>query len=170
MVPSNVNRAGPSWPEMLIGLGVIALALVIFEDTLQAPPAPAYAKVGPAAFPYGIAALFALIGVGLTLQGWRGSWRNPEEEAALGPTQYGNFLWVLAGLLVNVLLIEHIGFILASTLLFAGVARGFASRRPVRDLVGGFLLAFVSYVSFAGLLKIKLGSGVLESMLDRLFH
>ena len=163
-------RSGASWPEIAIGLGVLALALLIFEDTWTAPPAPGYAKVGPAAFPYGIAALFGLIGVLLTLAGFRGSWRNPEEEAALGATQYGRFLWVLAGLLVNVLLIEYIGFILASTLLFAGIARGFASTRPLRDVTYGFLLAFISYVGFVGLLKIKLGPGLLEGMIDRVFQ
>ena len=49
-----------------------------------------------------------------------------------------------------------------STALFACVARGFGSRRPLRDLAIGFALASVSYLGFARLLSIKLGEGLIE--------
>ena len=93
-----------------------------------------------------------------------GSWRDPTEEAGLGQPQWRGLAWVVAGLVLNLVLIEKLGFVLASTLLFACVARGFRSTRPARDLAIGFTLALLAYVGFAKVLSIKLGEGVLERL------
>jgi putative tricarboxylic transport membrane protein len=158
------TRAGPAWPEILVGLGVVALGLVVVGDTMLAPAAPAYAQVGPTAFPYGGGAGLLLLGALLVAAGWRGGWRDRAAEDELGPPNFRGLLWVGAGLLVNVALIGVLGFILASTILFACVARGFSSTRPLRDLAIGFALSFVSYIGFAKLLSIKLGEGLIERL------
>ncbi len=155
-------RAGPAWPEIAVGLGVVALGGIVVGDTMLAPPAPAYAQVGPTAFPYGAGAALLVLGLLLVAAGWRGGWRDPEAERELGRPNVRGLLWVAAGLLVNVALIGVLGFVLASTALFACVARGFGSRRPLRDLAIGFALASVSYLGFARLLSIKLGEGLIE--------
>jgi putative tricarboxylic transport membrane protein len=157
--------SGPAWPEIAIGLGVVALGLVVIGDTMLAPAAPAYAQVGPTAFPYGGGAALLVLGALLMIEGGRGGWRDPASEAERGRPNFPGLLWVAAGLLVNVALIGFLGFVLASAILFACVARGFDSRRPLRDLGIGFALAFVSYVGFAKLLSIKLGEGLIERFL-----
>jgi putative tricarboxylic transport membrane protein len=67
-------------------------------------------------------------------------------------------------LLVNVSLIGLLGFVVASTLLFACVARAFGSSRPGRDIAVGFAIAALTYYGFAGLLGINIGAGVFRDM------
>lgn len=161
----NAARSGPAWPEIAVGLGVAALGAVVVGDTMLAPAGPSYGQVGPSAFPYGGGFVLLLLGVLLVLAGFRGGWRSPESEAELGRPNWRGLLWVCAGLFANALLIGWLGFVLASTILFACVARGFDSRRPLRDAAIGFALALVSYLGFAKLLSIKLGEGLLERLL-----
>lgn len=152
-------------PEVLIGLGVAAVGLVVIGDTWLSPAAPSYATVGPQAFPFGIGALVVLLGALLCLAALKGgSWRDPAEEAGLGHPQWRGLAWVVLGLVLNLALIEKLGFVIASTLLFACVARGFASTRPLRDLAIGFVLALTAYLGFAKVLSIKLGEGLLERL------
>jgi putative tricarboxylic transport membrane protein len=154
----------PAWPEILVGLGVLAVACVIAADTARGQ-APIYAKVGPQVFPYAVAAGIAALGALLVAAGWRGGWRDPAVEQALGPPRREALLWVGLGLLVNAALIQHLGFILASTVLFACIARGFGSRRPGRDLGWGASVALIAYLGFAKLLDIRLGGGLVERWL-----
>lgn len=152
-------------PELFIGLGVVAIGGVVLVDTWMAPAAAAYAQVGPQAFPYGIGALVVLLGGLLALSAVKaGSWRDAQEEAGLSAPDWRRLGWVVLGLVLNLALIERLGFVLASTLLFVCVARGFSSTRTLRDLAIGFTLALVAYVGFAKVLSIKLGEGLLERL------
>jgi len=157
----------PAWPDTLVGAGVLALAVVVLAETALSPASPIYAKVGPAAFPYGVGVALGVLGLLLAIQGWRGGWRDPaaEAEAGIGKPLLAPFLWVTAGLLINAVLIAWLGFILASTLLFICIARGFGSRKIPRDLAWGFGLALAAYLGFAKLLAIRLGDGLIESFL-----
>lgn len=161
MSPRSSHRA-PAWAETLLGTGVLVVAAVVGIDTWRAPGGPGYSQVGPTAFPYGTAAALAALGLMLTLEGWRGGWRDPDTEAELGRPSWRGLAWVALGLAVNAALIPWLGFILSSTILFGCVARGFASVKPERDLAVGFLLAFVAWFSFAKLLSINLGPGLIE--------
>jgi putative tricarboxylic transport membrane protein len=71
----------------------------------------------------------------------------------------------LLGLALNVALIERVGFILASTALFACTARAFGSVRPVRDAAIGFLIALAAYAGFDRMLGYQIGSGLIESLI-----
>ena len=155
----------PAWPETLVGAAVLALAGVAVAETALAPASPLYAKVGPEAFPYGVGAALGLLGVLLVAAGLRGGWRDRASEAEIGPPRRGPFLWVAAGLAINAVLIAWLGFILASTALFCCIARGFGSRRILRDAAWGLGLALVAYLGFAKLLAIRLGDGPIERFL-----
>jgi putative tricarboxylic transport membrane protein len=159
---TSYSHRAPAWPETVVGLGVLVVAAVVGIDTWRAPAGPSYGQVGPAAFPYATAMVLGVLGVLLTLEGWRGGWRHAETEAELGHPSWPGFIWVALGLVLNAALIPWLGFILSSTLLFACVARGFASDRPARDLAIGFVLAFVAWYGFAKLLSINLGAGLIE--------
>src|SRR5690606_35835238 len=71
----------------------------------------------------------------------------------------------VAALLAQILLLERAGFIISSTILFAGVAWAFGSRRHGRDVVIGFILAFVVYWSFTQWLGLRLPAGILRPVL-----
>lgn len=151
-------------PETLVGAGVLALGILVGVDTALSAGGPAYAQVGPAAFPFGAAAALVALGIALLAKGARGGWRDPAGEAALGRANLRALAWAAGGLALNAALIPYIGFILASTALFFCVARAFDSRKPLRDLGVGFALAFVAFVGFSKLLGIRLGSGPIESL------
>ena len=150
-------------PEVAIGSGVIALAAVVFVTTAQMARAPAYAHVGPAVMAYAVATGLAVMGALVLAQGLRGG--RPalaEDGGAMAPT--ARILWLVGGLVTNVLLMPWLGFVLTSTLLFGATARAFGSDRFVRDIAIGFALAVAAHVGFARLLGIDLGGGVIEGL------
>lgn len=160
------GRAG-AWPETVLGLGVMGLAAGAFWQAALIPVSPLYAKIGPTVFPYLGAALLLVLGALLVLQGLRGGWQ-PEDEKAVPPDWHA-LAPVAAGLVANVVLIGPLGFTLASTAMFALVARGFGSRAPLRDIAIGFVLALVAYFGFAGLLGVNIGMGPFERAVGAAF-
>jgi putative tricarboxylic transport membrane protein len=159
-------RPRPAIGEAIIGAGVLVLAVVMFWQTLSIPVSPIYAKVGPTVVPMMTAAALGLLGVLLLIDAWQGGWQT-EEEKAVTPDRAA-LLWIVAGLVLNVVLIGAIGFTIASTILFICVARGFGSDKPVRDALIGAAFALIAYFGFAMTLGINIGSGFLESAIERL--
>jgi putative tricarboxylic transport membrane protein len=62
-------------------------------------------------------------------------------------------------------LIGWAGFVIAGTALFWCVARGFGSRRTLRDAVIGLALALGIYLFFVKLLNVNLPAGWLAPLL-----
>ena len=101
----------------------------------------------------------AVCGALLAWQGVRGGFRNmPEEDAELPSAAHNfkGFLWVSAGLVLNMALIGTLGFVLSSTLLMVCVARGYGSRRVVRDAIVGLCITVPMWALFEFLLGINL--------------
>ncbi len=73
-------------------------------------------------------------------------------------------LVALAGL-VDLLLLDRAGFVLASTALFWLTARAFDRTHPARDAVLAFGMAVASHVLFARLLQVSLPPGLLAGVL-----
>jgi putative tricarboxylic transport membrane protein len=157
------RRQGIAWPEAAIGLALIAFAGFALRQTLAIPVSPLYAKVGPTVFPLITVGGLATLGALLLVAARRGGWQDAE-EAQVSPDSAALAL-VAAGLLANVLLIGPAGFTIASTVMFALVARGFGSRRLLRDAGLGFALALAAYFGFAKALGVNIGAGPLERLL-----
>lgn len=147
-------------PETLLALGVIALGLLALYETTQIPVSPMYAQVGPTAVAYLASALLIGLGSALLVQSVSGRWVGDPEESIAVLDRRG-LGWLLLGLVLNVGLIDPLGFIPASVLLFACTARAFGSRSPVRDLLIGLVLSATAYFGFAELLGINIGAGFL---------
>jgi putative tricarboxylic transport membrane protein len=147
-------------PETLLALGVIALGLLALYETTRIPVSPMYAQVGPTAVAYLASALLIGLGAALLVQSASGRWvSDPEESAA--EFDLRGLGWLLLGLVLNVGLIDPLGFIPASVLLFACTSRAFGSRRPLRDMLIGLVLSAIAYFGFAELLGINIGAGLL---------
>jgi putative tricarboxylic transport membrane protein len=149
--------------EVLVGLAVLVFAGVVYHGAANIPATPIYARVGPAVFPYWIAAAMAILGVALTFQGLRGGWSDEDPELKL-PIDFRALAWIGAGLAVNILAIQDAGFTLASALMFACISRCFGSERPLADFGVGFALAAAAYLGFSEGLGINIGEGWLESL------
>jgi putative tricarboxylic transport membrane protein len=151
--------------QFLVGAGVVVLALIVGFEATRIPVSPMYSKVGPTVFPYAVAAALLLLGLKLVYDGITGQWGNTAADDDPTPADRRGFAWLALGLVLNVALIDVLGFIIASTILFICVARAFGSGSPRRDLGIGFALALVSYLGFDRLLGIQIGAGILEGIL-----
>ena len=154
----------PALPEILLGAGVAAAAVVALWQASVIPVSPLYAKVGPTVFPYIGAVLLGILGLSLVYQGLRGGWQLPDEKEV--PLDWRAMGVVGAGLLANVVMIQPLGFTIASTVMFTLIAWGFGSRRPWIDAPIGLVLALAAYFGFAQGLGVNIGRGPFEAALQ----
>jgi putative tricarboxylic transport membrane protein len=148
--------------ELFVGLGVAAIGVFIAVETSQITVAPLYAKVGPGVIPYLVAGGLILLGLLFAGNAVR------RQVPAAQPTEAGDWrplVVISVGLILQMLLIEHAGFVIASAVLFVCVAYGFGSRRYLRDGIIAILLAIVVYIGFTRGLSLPLPAGVLKGIL-----
>lgn len=157
-------RPGPAKGELLVAIGVFAMAIVVLLQAWSIPVSPLYAKVGPTIVPVIAGLGLLLFGAALLVSALRGGWQ-PEDEKALRIDHVG-LGWVLAGLGLNVLTIGPLGFTIASILLFTCVTRGFGSRQILRDACIGAAFALIAYLGFAKTLNINIGAGIVENAIE----
>jgi putative tricarboxylic transport membrane protein len=162
-----MRRFNPA--EVALSLGVLALGIGAAIATAQLPGAGGYARIGPNFFPALTSAGLIVLGVWLLYEALAGGWKNraPDDARSRGEHAFdaGAFGWVSAGLFAHMALIGSAGFVLAGAVLFAGVARGFASRRPARDLALGLALALAVFLFFVRFLNVNLPAGWLKPLL-----
>ena len=140
---------------LAISVAVIALALFVLVDLTSIPADGGYSAVGPRFAPLVVGVGLLAIGLMLLRHALAGGWRDmppPPEEPLHAPS----FGWIAGGLAVQMAIIGVIGFTLASTLLFAAVARGFGSRRLAHDAIVGFVLAAAVFLFFTRVLGLSL--------------
>jgi len=148
--------------ELLIALALIALGSFVIYDTQSIAEIHSYSQIGPRLFPNLVGAGLAIFGATLGWQAVSGGWRNVplDQEGHDAPDRMA-FVVISAGVLLHMALIGWAGFILASTLLFVVVARGFGSQRPARDLLlGGGIATLVFFIFTVGL-NVSLPKGLL---------
>jgi putative tricarboxylic transport membrane protein len=146
--------------EAVLGGGVLILGLFIAFETMRGTGST-NAVVGPALFPYLISAGLVIVGVALL------------REAISGHVAHAGGMeldWIAvalvsAGLIIQMFLLETLGWIPASALLFMAVARAFGSRRLVIDAVLGIALTAASFVVFNYGLGLNLPGGVIADMI-----
>jgi putative tricarboxylic transport membrane protein len=151
--PRRPDRAG-----LVIAVLLALLAAVIFWQTRAMPVTAQYARVGPTTFPYVVAAGLALLAAGTAVSAWRGGF--PEREA----DRVGPMLWIVGGLVAQMLLLKTAGFSIATGVLFALAARGFGRGPLWLTLPMGIVFAFVVWLIFARLLNLSLPAGPLERL------
>jgi putative tricarboxylic transport membrane protein len=152
-----------SGAEIALSLGVLALGIGMAAVTATLPSEGGYAGIGPNFIPAVVAAGIILLGLWLGYEAFFGGWRNRAEQTEV--FEASPFLWISAGLFAHMALIGWAGFVIAGTVLFVCVARGFGSRRWVRDLSIGIVLALGVFVFFVKLLNVNLPAGWLSPLL-----
>jgi putative tricarboxylic transport membrane protein len=152
-----------SGAEIALSLGVVALGIGIAAVTATLPSEGGYAGIGPNFIPAVVGAGIILLGVWLSIQAFSTGWRDaPEHQEVF---EKNPFLWVTAGLFAHMALIGWAGFVIAGTVLFTCVARGFGSRRLIRDLAIALVFTLAIYLFFVKLLNVGLPAGWLAPIL-----
>lgn len=161
------TRRSPA--EVALSLGVLALGVGAAVVAFGLPEAGGYARVGPNFMPKVVAGGLVVLGLWLLAELLTGGWRDrvPDDPAERGEHAFhaGAFLWVSAGLAAQMALIRHAGFPLAAAALYACVARGFGSRRPLRDAALGLVLGLAVFLFFVRFLNVGLPAGWLAPLL-----
>ena len=135
------------WGLFLLACGV---AVVIAASTIRSQDG--WAAVGPRFVPLLIGC--ALIVLSLLYLARPGEPAEGPDVDWLAP------LTVVGALVVYLLLLEPLGYIVATTLFFPLCGRLLGSRSPVRDAVAGLVLAVVVFVLFTQFLGVDLPAGL----------
>lgn len=152
-------------PQSAIGLGTIALGVLLAAGAAQMSSEAGYAGVGPNFLPWVVATLLTLCGAMLLWEARSGGFRSMEAPTGADTGHWAGFVWVSVGILVNAALITRIGFILSCALCFVLAVRGFRSsearldlslRALVLDAAIGFAIAAPVFWMFTKFLAISL--------------
>lgn len=155
--------------ELIISLGVLLLGCVVSVVAFRLPEAGGYSRIGPNVIPKVVAGSLILMGIWLLAELFTGGWRSPvpDDPAERGEHAFDRraFAWISAGLAAQMALIHQAGFVVAGTVLFVLVARGFGSTRVLRDLLTGLAMTLLVFVFFVKFLNVGLPPGWLKPIL-----
>jgi putative tricarboxylic transport membrane protein len=152
------RKPGPDVAVLVIAAMLALVALVIFWQTRAMPVAAQYARVGPTTLPYVVSGALFLLAIGHVLSAFRGA------QPARSADRRGPMLWIIGGLVLQMLLLKVAGFSIATGFLFAFTARGFG-RGPLWMTVPiGIVISLVIWLIFSGLLNLSLPAGPLEQL------
>ncbi len=124
--------------------------------------------VGPRIFPYVIGSGMVLLAVLLAVATARGDVAEAEAGEDVDLTTPADWLTVgkLVGILVlNLLLVNLLGWAITGALLFAGAAWALGSRTLLRDVLVGAVLSVASWYFFYVALGVPLTPGILDGVL-----
>jgi len=150
--------------QLLVGLGVVLMALGLAVGAYSIPSNAGYAGVGPNFLPWVVSLALLACGCVLVYKARRGGFRNMDDHSGDHP-YWAGFAWLSAGLLLNAALITTVGFIFSCALCFVLAARGLrlSEGKPgqgwdtvARDTVTGLLIAAPVFWAFTKFLGISL--------------
>ena len=152
--------------QLALAGGVLAIGAAVFGGSFFLPTGGGYAQVGPGVVPRIVGVALLLLGAMLVREVFTGGFRGVDEEAeAHLPMDWAAFAWVTGGIFAYGLLVEWLGFVPSSVILFALVARSFGSRRWLLNALVGLVLAAFIFTVFNYGLGLTLPPGVLKPLL-----
>lgn len=143
--------------EAVLGGAVLALGLFIGIETALIEVAPSQATVGPRLFPLLVATGLVVVGLLVLREAFFG---HVAHERGF-ELDWLAVVLISAGLLVQMLLLELLGWIPATAIVFVATARAFGSRRLLIDAAIGIGLASLAFVIFNYGLGLDLPLGTL---------
>lgn len=148
----------PDRAALVIAALLALLAVVIWWQTGQMRVSKQHAAVGPKTAPYVMVGFLALLAVGHVVTAFRHGLPARDRDNPIP------MLWIIGGLVLQMLLLKPAGFAIATGLLFACAARAFG-RGPLWMTVPiGIAVSLVIWLIFAGLLNLSLPAGPLEHL------
>ncbi|WP_172122443.1 MULTISPECIES: tripartite tricarboxylate transporter TctB family protein [unclassified Devosia] len=154
----NLSRR-PDGAALVIAAVLAAIAGVIIWQTSQMRVPPIQAKVGPTVFPYVIAGGLLLLSAGTLVEAMRGKFPARDRD------NYVPILWIVGGLVAQLLLLTTVGFSIATGVLFAFTAQAFGRGPLWKTIPIGIVFAFIVWFIFAKGLQLSLPAGPLERLI-----
>jgi putative tricarboxylic transport membrane protein len=147
--------------ELFVSVGLLALGGYILFRARDIEAIRGYEQLGPRLVPGLVGVSFVILGGVLGWQVLSGGWR-PVPEVEHAAPDWRAFGTIGAGLILHMALIARIGFVPASAMLVALVARGLGSRRWLRDVAIGLALAAAAFYLTTLVLRLHLPASPLE--------
>jgi putative tricarboxylic transport membrane protein len=158
------EKRRPDRAALVIALGLFVLAAVIAWDASRLGGAASYARIGPQTVPYVLAICLAGLGVWTVIEAWRGDFPVREKQ------EYRPVLWIVGGLVAQLVLLKITGFSIATGVMFGCVAYGLGRKPLWLGIPAGILLAAVVWMIFARGLSLTLPAGPPEAALVALLE
>jgi putative tricarboxylic transport membrane protein len=141
--------------DRIVGIGAITggIPLAVFSRQLDLGN---FRMPGPGAWPFLLAIVMALLG------GWLVFRPQPTTEVALkGVPRWGRLAIALGTLFGYVLILEPLGYLVATTLLMFAQLHWVENRHWATSLFIAVMVAVISFLVFGFWLKVLLPSGIL---------
>jgi putative tricarboxylic transport membrane protein len=148
-------------------LGAVGLIVILDALSLNVPYSQAD-PVGPKTLPYIVGALLLVCAVLLAiniLRGGQGEAEGGEDVDLTHPTDWRTVVPLLGAFVLNIAIIDTVGWVISGTLLFWGSVWALGSRRYIRDAVISVVMALGTFYGFYLGLGILLPAGLLEGVL-----
>jgi putative tricarboxylic transport membrane protein len=150
--------AGPR----LAGLFLLAASAAILVAVTAIPGRGGYDTSGPRLVPLVVACGLLVLAALLVLRTW---WRPDAELAERSAEEDAATHWatpglIMAALLAHALLLDPVGYPLATAAVFVAVARVLGSHALVRDVLAGLVLGFGLFTAFTQYLGVSLPAGI----------
>ena len=123
--------------------------------------------ISPKSFSYVIGAFLSITSVMLFADVLRGNSGVSEGTEAGDPFQKADFktmAQVVAAISANVILLDLLGFIVAATTSFWGVAYAFGARKYLKDFMVAIVFSVIVYFGFTQGLNINLPAGIFADL------
>ncbi|MFC4425920.1 tripartite tricarboxylate transporter TctB family protein [Deinococcus navajonensis] len=161
------RRAGISAADLLVALGIVVIGVLLLLGTLQIPFG-INAVVGPRVFPLIVSVGTIALGALLTVNALRGERAEPgaeEDTDPDAPVVLQNPAVILAGFLLGSALLQPLGFVVGTAVMYFSVAYAFGERRYGLMLLVALIVSLVTYVVFTRGLGLSLPAGLLKGIL-----
>jgi putative tricarboxylic transport membrane protein len=151
--------------EIALSVACIALGAGLAWGASSISSEAGYSGVGPNFLPWVVAITLLVCGVLMLAQASTGGFRGREAPEGAAQGDWISFAWISAALLLNALLITHIGFIASCSLAFVIAVRGFhiSQGRPraplsawIKDALLGFAISAPVFWLFTQVLGVNL--------------
>ena len=150
--------------ELAFAGSLLILGWVVLYDTSKMLVPPGSGTVGPQIFPYLVSGFVIFISLGLFVQIFRGNLGVPEGTEfgeVVEKTDFKSLAMVAGSMLTYPLLIERAGFIIASSVVFFGVAFAYGAKNLLKNLAISVIFSLIVYFAFSKGLNVSLPAGIL---------
>jgi len=167
-----VNEAAVRRPDRaqygVCGFLAVVGVLVIVDAARLQHIANSNDPIGPKPVPIVLGVLLLVVAVLYAVdvaRGGTGEAEAGEDVDVTSSVDWRTVLTLIAAFVVNLALIEPLGWVISGTLLFWGSAFALGSRHHIRNLVIAVALALITFYAFAIGLGVNLPAGVLQGIL-----
>lgn len=153
---SSASRTGP----FVVGAAMLVIGVVLLIQTFRIP-GEGFDPQGPRFFPLCVVVAWLLLSVIYLANHISKIIRTGQGETAEKFARMVPATVLVIALVVYALVLDSVGYLIATALFFVAAARVLGSRNWARDITVGVLLSAVVYFSFTQALGVRLPEGIL---------